>query len=843
MKKLSDERLNVANCISKETLVTKIKESDPVRFDQMLIEEEERKSYYFVKYNSVAIDRKPLTLKFPLFKDLLSDFEQNIENSGGIKILKNEQIVNKVTSKGYTPFNTPKYSNQNLIFDELEIFFENNNVKKTQPLFYLPNETERHTCGTCDGDKYTTCTEHECHGQHTYDCNKCDATGSVDCDDCKGHGEKKCPSCSGTGSIKCKGYVSSRGTSGPVSNAVYSCSNGIATCSNCFGKGCFHCKHKGKTTCPTCNGAGKNPCSKKYNSNYGIGKLFDTIGGMEFCEGSGKIDCKSCNSKGQVRCKKCQGDGRIECKICYGDYTDNRYGKVDCITCETAGELASISYVSTSILTKKDEYILTDGNEIQASDFSMDLIKNHITKEIEPELFYKNINRDFADTHDKYSEFCSNKIQKKIGIQRDSYPKLIKEEMSYECVPCATYSYNHILTATLHDVSILGIDKKQDVLFHSNPTDVSEEKESFKEKVRELCCKAFSTKAYKDKIDRKHEMFLMVHMAKADGVIEEQEKKYLAQTITGLHGFTNKEKGELFGLMSVSTLPMISPLNAYFSSKERAKEAKQKIVELVAKADGEYEPEEKSKLDEINNAIEAGFKAKPSWIGQFFKTWQVSVCLFLMIALLLSSMYFSVFVLPVRNAENLHKNLLLDKLKLEYFLTHDNNNSVPKDTIISIVEAENLLDVLKHDSDLTFMNNGNEVSYKYFWLAQKKKLTKELETYKLVYSENEKIKNKQVNELATATQGDISKEDSDQNIDNLPHSMALYATVITESAPVYAKANNSEIITILSKNQDVQTYEEDGEYIHIFISWDDAQHTIDGFMLKSDLSESVGIDG
>lgn len=66
MKKLSDERLNVANCISKETLVTKIKESDPVRFDQMLIEEEERKSYYFVKYNSVAIDRKPLTLKFPL---------------------------------------------------------------------------------------------------------------------------------------------------------------------------------------------------------------------------------------------------------------------------------------------------------------------------------------------------------------------------------------------------------------------------------------------------------------------------------------------------------------------------------------------------------------------------------------------------------------------------------------------------------------------------------------------------------------------------------------------------------------------------------------------------------
>ncbi|HEX7413563.1 MAG TPA: TerB family tellurite resistance protein, partial [Bacteroidia bacterium] len=216
----------------------------------------------------------------------------------------------------------------------------------------------------------------------------------------------------------------------------------------------------------------------------------------------------------------------------------------------------------------------------------------------------------------------------------------------------------HILSATYHDVSVLSTDKEKDVLFHSNPTAVAEEKETVKEKINELCRKAFSTKAFKDKIDRKHEMFLMVHMAKADGVIEEQEKKVLAQTITGLHGFTNKEKAELFGLMSASTLPVISPTNAYFSSKARAEEAKKKIIELVAKADGDYEPLEKAKVDEINKAIEAGYKAKPSGIGRFFKTWQVSGSILVLFGLLGVGIYFFGFVYPQMRAEKKAKREL-----------------------------------------------------------------------------------------------------------------------------------------------------------------------------------------
>lgn len=223
--------------------------------------------------------------------------------------------------------------------------------------------------------------------------------------------------------------------------------------------------------------------------------------------------------------------------------------------------------------------------------------------------------------------------------------------MYYEGVPCATFNYNHILSATFHDVSVLNIDKTKEVLFHSNPTDVAQEKESFKDKVYEWLRQAFSTKSYKDKIDRKHEIFLMIHMAKADGVIEEEEKRYLSKTITGLHGFTQKEKAELFGLMSSSTLPQILPTNAYFSSKERAEEARNKLVELVAKADGEYEPQEKAKLEEINKAIELGYKAKPSALGRFLKTWQVSVSLLILLCLIGFGVFFGVAIYPQMKAE------------------------------------------------------------------------------------------------------------------------------------------------------------------------------------------------
>jgi tellurite resistance protein len=635
MKNNTNTRINNSKDISKETLIEKIKTIDPAKFDQMLIENEERKTYYYVKYKALAYTREPKTLKFPLFKDLINDFERTIEHNGEPQIMQDDRLVQKVISKGYLPNETRKYTEKNLVFSDLKLVLEEDIVKTKQPLYYLPSETERCTCGTCDGDKYTDCPESECRGQHIYECK-----------DCRGHGDTDCPTCKGTGRLKCKGYVGS-GSGGPASNAVYSCQNGRCKCDSCTGNGydnngnrCRKRCNKGWITCPTCNGVGDVPCELKYASSYGVGKLFDAATGKTFCKG-----------KGTVTCERCKGKGDIECQTCYGDRVDNRYGKVDCKTCETAGELASISYIETEIKSDNLDLIFTDGKKIEASNFGVETIKKFANSNGQVALTYKNLNGDNKENYDEHSTFCSKNALAEIGDYKDRYPKLISEEIYYEGVPCATYNYNHILSATFHDVSVLSLDKEKEVLFHSNPANVAEEKESFKDKASELFRQAFSTKAFKDKIDRKHEMFLMVHMAKADGIIEEKEKRYLSQTITGLHGFTKKEKAELFGLMSTTTLPEILPTNAYFSSKERAEEAQKRIVELVAKADGEYEPEEKAKLEEINKAIELGYKAKPSAFGRFFKTWQVSVSLFMLLCLIGVGVFYVVVIFPQQKAE------------------------------------------------------------------------------------------------------------------------------------------------------------------------------------------------
>lgn len=257
MKNTTDTRIKNGKDVSKETLIETIKTSNPTRFDQMLIESEERKTYYYVKYRAIAYTREPKTLKFPLFKDLVNDFERTIEHNGDLKILEDDRIIQKVISKGYSPIQTVKYAEKNLAFSELKLITENDKVKQKQPFYYLPSETERHTCDTCNGDKYTTCPEYECLGQHIYDCSKCNATGKIDCNDCNRTGYIRCEKCTGAGEYKCS---SCRGK-GEI--RCYRCygkgtkRNG-QRCEKCFGRGferCGECRD-GIIRCEKCSGRG-----------------------------------------------------------------------------------------------------------------------------------------------------------------------------------------------------------------------------------------------------------------------------------------------------------------------------------------------------------------------------------------------------------------------------------------------------------------------------------------------------------------------------------------------------------------------------------------------------------
>ena len=381
MKQTTDARLNSAKNVTKDELISKIKTTDPTRFDQMLIESEERKTYFFVNYNSIAYTRKSKTLKFPLFKDLVDEFERNIDDSGEVKILENDGIIQKVKSKGKEPIDTQKYSNKNLVFSELKIATENDNIKSKQPIYYLPAETERCTCNTCKGDMYTKCTETECRGQHIYDCSKCRTKGKIDCEDCNTRGEYDCPSCNGRGTMKCGGC----GGSGRDKKS----SSLLAKCNDCNGSGERKCSSYNSTGSIKTNKGGASLLGGVANL---AGAAVKKMAGNEYCGGTGKIKCSTCKTQGYIICDKCEGDGKIECKTCHGDQIDDRYGKVDCKTCETAGELASISYIETEIKNDNLELLCTNGKIIDAPNFGVEAIKKYVNSNGQPILSYKNLN-------------------------------------------------------------------------------------------------------------------------------------------------------------------------------------------------------------------------------------------------------------------------------------------------------------------------------------------------------------------------------------------------------------------------------------------------------------------
>ena len=96
----------------------------------------------------------------------------------------------------------------------------------------------------------------------------------------------------------------------------------------------------------------------------------------------------------------------------------------------------------------------------------------------------------------------------------------------------------------------------------------------------------------------------MIHLAKVDGKIEEQEKLFLSETIGNLSEFTNTEKQLLFDLMNSVSLPELTDKETTFSSKERTVEVVTKLNEL-ASSDGKVEDSEKNLINKIMQLIKS----------------------------------------------------------------------------------------------------------------------------------------------------------------------------------------------------------------------------------------------
>jgi tellurite resistance protein len=321
----------------------------------------------------------------------------------------------------------------------------------------------------------------------------------------------------------------------------------------------------------------------------------------------------------------CGGSGQIICKECYGD--PQRYGKVDCDPCKATGEIGKIVYIEIEVGSTSGEFYKYTNEIIQQIQKNPDILFKYLNKsEVKPQTVYTDINGDITEKYDSNSdEFCKSLEDFASLKKEDEYPRIISEEVFYDVIPLSTLEYNHILSGTMHKVSAVSNANSFNILFHSDPTSAKKfdignvfkaAGWSFK--------KAFATKSYKIKLDKKHELYLLVRVAKADGEIEDSEKRVLVDLISHLNEFSNKEKAELFNLFSMKELPPLAEEETVFSNKERAETAIQNLNKMM-KEDGEIEAPEVKLIASLKEKINSNIGNHPGFLTSFFKTWQVSI--------------------------------------------------------------------------------------------------------------------------------------------------------------------------------------------------------------------------
>jgi hypothetical protein len=571
---MKEEVLKQMVNISVQDIKEMISKLEPLKFEKMIIDNNSQivvSNYFYLKYSGISANRQVKKIVFPLFPDVAAAFT-NYEGSdithGRKKSISNDSLFQLLAQYKIESENADVITRMTDVF-EFPIEVENGKVLNPQHKYFLPTMTESYECPTCKGEKYVTCSNPACLGKHEWACPVCRGSRKVGCDSCTSSGFVKCKKCNGRGEEKCN---SCKGTA-------------EVKCSHCGGDGYVgKPMDDGSNKCLLCEGKGWHICQE---CSAGLVKC-------DGCAGKGEVKCSVCHGKGQLDCDNCKATGKIVCDKCYSD--EKRYGKIDCPTCKTMGKLGQLMYVETPVTNHAIERIICKNvklNLISDQDVLACSNKNGKT-----EIVMVNINDEKIESYDEYSGDFALAMERELAIEKVKFPKILKEELFYELIPCVRSSYKHMLTNTINEFTILNFFNNPVVMFHSEPEDLKSGVGNTMKATGNFFGKLFKTKSFQEKSDRKKEIRLMVYVAKSDGAIQDVEKQYISEKIGSMEGFTNSEKKELFELLNIKSVPELTSDDVAFSENANIEQIMKDIVN-VALADGVMDIREKEIIDKI----------------------------------------------------------------------------------------------------------------------------------------------------------------------------------------------------------------------------------------------------
>jgi uncharacterized tellurite resistance protein B-like protein len=576
---MKDDAQNQMVNITIEDIQAIVKRLHPDKYEKMMIDGSSQvivSNYFYVKYSGISANRQVKKIIFPLFPDaenLFKDFEGGEAVHGSKKKMENGQLLKTLELYKIAPENTDIITQMTDVF-EFPIDIENGVINKSQHNYFIPKYTISFDCPQCKGAKYITCINPDCLGKHEWDCpackgtrkincTVCSASGYVKCTVCKGRGQEQCTSCAGTSEVKC----SHCGGDGYVGKKKDDDSNK-----------CTFCEGKGWHVCPECSG--------------GLVKC-------DICSGKGEVKCKTCKASGKVDCLSCKATGKILCDKCYGDQP--RYGKIDCPNCKTMGRMGQLMYVETPVTEHNIDKVFCKNARLNI--ITDEHILKYANRNGKTEAMLVNINEQKLEAYDDFSGDFVKSVKKELGLEMTKFPKILKEEVFYQLIPCVRTSYKHVLTNTIHEFTVMNFFNSPDIIFHSEPEELKGGLGSAAKSTGNFFGKVFQTKAHQEKEDKKREIRLMIYIAKADGVVLDVEKEIISTKIGNLEDFTNSEKKKLFDLINIKSVPELKKDDVDFSEHANKDQIIKDLINL-ALADGKMDASEKLLIDKIKQMMQ-----------------------------------------------------------------------------------------------------------------------------------------------------------------------------------------------------------------------------------------------
>jgi len=570
MKNSADRNLQEINL---DQIKSFIKQQDPIAFDKMIISSSEivkRTNFIFLNYSGEYLNRSSKKITFPMYgsvKDNFPEFAGGVSKLGKKVIINSDHIFNTLSNNNQISAEKDFDANKEEL--DFQINVNGDFVSPNQPSYFLPSRTMSWDCETCHSKKYVPCDDNDCGGRHQWDCVNCDAKGSVQCNKCE-KGRVDCGECHGDQKITC----SNCGGDGKKVDGfdTLSAINSKTRSSRIVKKNCKKCSGKGTIRCSGCN--------------------------------SGKIECLNCGGDAIITCGECEGKRTIKCNKCYGD-TD-RKGMIDCSECKAMGEMAKISFVETLVDQKSVSRIFNDDGKLKK------ITGETVLKFAQTSSAQINVLRNFNDIFEQNYDDSVKEIIKNLHIELDFQTKgfenrVTREELYYQVIPCIQIEYRHMISNTVHNITILNYFDNPELIIDK---EIENEKSNTKDKMKgvgNFFGKIFKTNKFKTKEDKKKEIKLMIMIAKIDGKVEDEEKIFLASQVSSLNDFSVAEKSEFFALIDATVVPQISYNDVAFSTPEKFKEVSN-LLESLAGKDGDIDESEKRFIEDLNKLYLGGKK-------------------------------------------------------------------------------------------------------------------------------------------------------------------------------------------------------------------------------------------